>query len=428
MKVIHAARRLYRPTNKKLPLPKVVELNRRLIQGYTHYKDDPRIINLRKSVADYNTQLRLLGLRDHQVEYAKFSILHVVFTLIYRVGKLLILGFFSLPGVALFSPIFIATKVISNVKAKEALKASTVKVQARDVITTWKILVAMALAPSLYSLYTMLITWMTYRNRVWGYMPDWVPLWAVILFGYCFFPAITFAALRFGEVGMDIFKSLRPLMLSLNPSSANTLVKLRAHRERLALEVADSINSLGPELFADFDSKRIIADPFSKSANSTSITFTGASPVLSRRNSDLSQTDSDKTHTPYSPPITVAINNHPSHTLPRNESFGNLGNIGLFASRPVSRSRSRSNSSGGFHVKALSGMDGGANFEEVSRRLKERRKERSRRRSEEWHGDDMDDGDDGEVECIWWIERRLFDVMIYFSFLLLQLYSFLLYS
>jgi len=386
----------------------VVELNRRLIQGYTHYKDDPKIVNLRNSVADYNTQLRRLGLRDHQVEYAKFSTIHVVFTLIYRVGKLLILGAFSLPGVILFSPIFIATKVISMKKAREALKASTVKVQARDVITTWKILVAMALAPSLYSLYTFLIVWFTYKHRCWGLMPQWVPIWVVILFGYCFFPAITFAALRFGEVGMDIFKSLRPLVLSLNPSSANTLVKLREHRERLALEVADSINTLGPEIFSDFDSKRIIADPFSKSANtnSTSITFTGASPVLSRRNSDLSTTDSEKTHTSHSPVALMSPTSptsptsHTHHNLPRNESFGNLGNIGLFASRPASRARSRSNSSGGLHVKALSGMDGSANFEEVSRRLKERRKESSRKKNQEWD----DDEGDGDVHLV--VDRK----------------------
>src|SRR5690606_25557373 len=64
--VIQVARRLYKPSQKKLPLPLVVELNRRLVQGYGHFKDDPRVQHLRASVTEYNKQLRILGLRDHQ--------------------------------------------------------------------------------------------------------------------------------------------------------------------------------------------------------------------------------------------------------------------------------------------------------------------------------------------------------------------------
>ena len=119
--------------------------------------------------------------------------------------------------------------------------------------------------------------------------------------------------------------------------------------------------------------------------------------MVSRRGSDTSNPESDQSARPFSPTSPTStlssmhgLTSHHNH-LPRNESFGNLSSIGLFASRPVSRARSRSNS-GGFHVKALSGMEGGANFEEVSRRLKERRRERSRARSEDW-----EDGEDGEI-------------------------------
>ncbi|KAK6538011.1 hypothetical protein TWF694_010904 [Orbilia ellipsospora] len=391
--VIQAARRLYKPTNKKLPLPYVVELNRRLVTGYTHYKDDPRIIKLKDLVLDYNKNLRLLGLRDHQVEYAKFSIPQVIGTLIYRTAKLSILALAALPGTVLFAPVFITTRYISHKRAKEALKASTVKINAKDVVASWKLLVALAFAPSLYSFYTFLLAYWAYSHRIWGLLPDWVPLWLVVVFGYCFFPTITFAALRIGEIGMDIFKSLRPLVLSLNPGTANTLVKLRQRREDLAVEVANMINILGPELFPDFDNKRIIADPFLRNTdNEPSTASTPHTPVLSRRGSQISDNYSSNAipelQTPISPATTMA------NGLPRNESFSNLGNIGLFASRPVSRARSRSNSSGGFHVKAFSSMDSKASFEEVNRRLVERRKERSRRQSESDEAHELDEESD----------------------------------
>ncbi|KAI9884197.1 MAG: hypothetical protein M1823_004013 [Watsoniomyces obsoletus] len=398
--LIQAVRRLYKPKGKKLSLPTVVELNRRLVKGYTHYKDDPRIQHIKKSVHDYNTQLRLLNLRDHQVEYAKFSIVKVVLTLIYRLGKLAILAIGTLPGLGLFAPVFVASKIISIKKSREALAASTVKIQGRDVMATWKLLVALAFAPLLYTFYGVCFTFFAYRNRIWGMLPDWLPLWIFIVAEIIIFPSITFAALRFGEVGMDIFKSLRPLVLSLNPSSANTLVRLRRKRESLSADVTELINTLGPEVFPDFDSTRIIADPFRDGVGVVS------SPTRPRTPRYEDTTDDEKggggggdAPAPKSPDSnnpeagigggSSLVQGH----LPRNESFGNLGSIGLFATRPPSRSRSRSrsNSSGGggsFGIQQMQGfstLESKEGMDEVSskirRAMKERGKERASRRT-----------------------------------------------
>jgi glycerol-3-phosphate O-acyltransferase/dihydroxyacetone phosphate acyltransferase len=392
--LIQAARRLYNPTGKKLPLPMVVELNRRLVKGYTHYKDDPRIISLKKSVIAYNKQLKYLNLRDHQVEYAKFSIPKVIFLLFYRLGKISVLSIGVLPGLVLFAPVFVASKIISIKKSREALAASTVKLQGRDVMATWKLLVALAFAPVLYNFYTVSLAIWTYRNRVQGYMPEWVPLWAVFVFGYIFFPAITFAALRFGEVGMDIVKSLRPLVLSLNPSSSNTIHKLRERRAQLSAEVTDLINTLGPEMFPDFDAARIVADPFRDGVPSP-ISPTQAS--FRRRDSDQSGTSDLETPTHFGPgnnyEASLGGGSSMNGSLPRNESFKNLGNIAVFSTRPPSRSRSRSRSSSGggavgsagFPLKSFSTLDSKGSFDEVSQKIRGAMRERGqiRRRNTE---------------------------------------------
>ncbi|KAI4161781.1 MAG: hypothetical protein LQ342_004614 [Letrouitia transgressa] len=388
--LIQAARRLYNPTGKKLPLPMIVELNRRLVKGYTHYKDDPRIVNLKKSVNEYNKQLWLLGVRDHQVEYAKFSIPMVVYTLFYRVGKLVVLAIGTLPGLVLFAPVFAASKLISIKKSREAVAASTVKLQGRDVMATWKLLVALAFAPLLYVFYTAVLAIWTYRNRIQGSLPDWVSLWQVVAFGFVVFPSITFAALRFGETGMDISKSLRPLVLSLNPSSANTLVRLRQKRQQLSAEVTEVINTLGPEMFPDFDSTRIIADPFRNGA----LFYEQQPPSPRTPRTPGSRAPSGMTPLRSSDPTTDASIGAGASTqgnLPRNESFGNLGNFGLFASRPQTpsshHSRSRTNSSGGFPVQAFSTIGGKETLDEVSKKIRGAMRERRRRRSGEGRGD-----------------------------------------
>ncbi|EEH45572.1 uncharacterized protein PADG_01722 [Paracoccidioides brasiliensis Pb18] len=384
--LIHAARRLYNPKGKKLPLPMVVELNRRMVKGYAQYKDDPRIVKLKKSVMDYNRQLRLLGIRDHQIEYAKFSIVKVVSTLIYRLGKISIMAIGTLPGLVLFAPVFVATKMISIRKSKEALAASSVKIQGRDVMATWKLLVALAFAPLLYTFYTVLLTYWTYRNRVQGYVPEWVPLWLVVIFGCWLFPSITYAALRTGEIGMDILKSLRPLVLSLNPTSANTLVKLRKRRAKLSHEVTELINTLGPEMFPDFDSDRVIADPFKEHL------FTNDPFTVYRENYLGFAADEPDSSTLTSRRESFV----PSH-LPPNESFHDISKIGFFSTRPPSRSRSRSSSSGGLTgsgsmpLKAFSTLNSKESFEEVSKRIRGAMKERGqlRRKQSEDFGWEM---------------------------------------
>jgi glycerol-3-phosphate O-acyltransferase/dihydroxyacetone phosphate acyltransferase len=378
IQVIQAARRLYNARGKKLPLPMIVELNRRLVKGYTHFKDDPRIVKLKTSVVDYNKQLRLLGIRDHQVEYANFSILQVVGTLIYRLSKLTVMAVGTLPGLILFAPVFVATKTISRKKSQEALAASTVKLQGRDVMATWKLLVALALAPAVYAFYTIAFTSWTYHNRIQGYVPEWVPLWMVVLLGVILFPSITFAALRIGEIGMDIVKSLRPLVLSLNPSSANTLVSLRVRRQKLSQEVTEVINTLGPELFTDFDSARIVADPFHGTQQPSEEGSENASGEAQPRRPSVHDQDSYTTQEP----------------LPRNESFHDLASIGFFSTRPPSRSRSRSRSrssggragSAGQSLKALSPLKSKEGYDDVSKRIRGAMRERGqerRRRSED---------------------------------------------
>ncbi|CAG8733961.1 6359_t:CDS:2, partial [Racocetra fulgida] len=92
-----AARRLYKPEHHKLELPEVMELNRRFVGGYMNFKDDSRVQKMNKEVMAYNQLLKYYGLKDHQVQRT----------------------------------------------AHEAVKSSTVKIAGRDVLATWKLLVAL---------------------------------------------------------------------------------------------------------------------------------------------------------------------------------------------------------------------------------------------------------------------------------------------
>lgn len=235
----------------------MIEINRRLIKGYTQHKSDPRIEQVCKSVNNYTQQLQILGLHDYQVEYARFSVLRVLSSLVYRIGKLSILSIATLPGLILFSPVFIVAKIYSHKKTKEALAGSSVKIRGNDVMATWKILVAGGLAPLLYMFYAAVLALWTHYNHINGYIPTSFSMWSIVLAAFVIFPMLTYAALRLGEIGMDILKSIRPLLLCLSPSTASTLVQLRETRAKLSRQVKELINTLGPDIFPDCDAAKL---------------------------------------------------------------------------------------------------------------------------------------------------------------------------
>ncbi|CRK42557.1 hypothetical protein BN1708_016932, partial [Verticillium longisporum] len=76
-----------------------------------------------------------------------------------------------------------------------------------------------------------------------------------------------------------------------------------------------------------------------------------------------------------------------SRGLPRNESFSNIGGVGIFSTRPPSRSRSRSRSSssgggfgsGGFPVSGFTTLDSQGGFEVASKKIREAMKLRRRK-------------------------------------------------
>ena len=208
---------------------------------------------LREDVIKYNRLLRDLGLRDHQVPAAKKASYKTFGLLIYRIGLLLAWSLLALPGTILNGPMFILASLLSRKKAKEALAASTVKIAGRDVLATWKILISLGVAPILYFTYAVLATIIASKAGASTRIKILTPFLVVLAL-----PFMNYAALKFGEAGMDVLKSVRPLVVALVPGQQRLFDNLRTMRQKLSNEVADVINEYGPKLYDDFDQFRIL--------------------------------------------------------------------------------------------------------------------------------------------------------------------------
>lgn len=83
----------------------------------------------------------------------------------------------------------------------EALAASVVKIAGRDVLATWKVLIALGVTPVLYSVYAVLATIISIKASLhlqWRIATPFLVITSL--------PFMNYAALKFGEAGMDVLK------------------------------------------------------------------------------------------------------------------------------------------------------------------------------------------------------------------------------
>lgn len=249
---VQAARRLYFSADREtLPLTLVVEMNRRLLSGYQQFSDRKDVQQLIEAVGNYNNKLRRLGIHDHQVEsLTRSNRRSVLLKFVIRLLKVSVFFGLALPGIIMFGPIFILGSRIAKSKAKKALEGSAVKIKAKDVISTWKILVALGFAPILYVLWAIVGTGILTRFD----FTKSVPKFLIFIFCYLWNVFATFASLRVGEIGMDYYKSLTPLIYSLilNNKDILQIEDLKRTRRELAQKVTISCQKYGPLVFDDY--------------------------------------------------------------------------------------------------------------------------------------------------------------------------------
>jgi glycerol-3-phosphate O-acyltransferase/dihydroxyacetone phosphate acyltransferase len=225
LQLFWALRRLYVPSGEKLDDSMKQSLTRGFAEGYSKFKDNERVKKLLENVQLYMNLLKQYGLRDFQVSKTMKSrveagdskivdrtALVVIFAR--RLLFLLIWGVIWIPAGITSLPFIMVTRVIAQRQAKLAVLKSSVKIAGRDVVGTWKVLVAIGLWPTLHFGYTFLVYW--YFGEVWA---------AAYFF---FMPFISFFNLKSQENMAKLFRSIAPIFfLMKDPDLATRLVYLR---------------------------------------------------------------------------------------------------------------------------------------------------------------------------------------------------------
>jgi glycerol-3-phosphate O-acyltransferase/dihydroxyacetone phosphate acyltransferase len=165
--------------------------------------------------------------------------------------QVMILAVLSAPILVLFSPLFLITTRVSKEKAAEALAGSMVKISGKDVVTTWKLLTSLVVAPLLWFFYSFLAFWIYYvkYDYALGLKAGWLTTLII--------PILGVASIGLSDIAVDLLKSVRPLIVSIGNvmSSSEPLREMRAELQK---KIRHLVDELGPDLFPDFENIRIM--------------------------------------------------------------------------------------------------------------------------------------------------------------------------
>ena len=209
LRFIQTTRRLYKPATAELTPGQYVELSRRFVDGYLQAENDPELLEFRKEIENYQSQLDLLGLKDHQLRRpVKTS--RTLRKLVQRSFKMLVLFPLAIPGAILHLPVgWIAATVGEHFSYEQ------------DDVATLKVFATISLLPIMYLL-TAIIVGMNFGIG-----------WA--LFAIVILPLSFFSSVRVIEAEVGLFVSLVSLLRLRR--LGDEVEHLREHRDRLVKKV-----------------------------------------------------------------------------------------------------------------------------------------------------------------------------------------------
>lgn len=224
LRFIQTARRLYKPAAADLNPGDYMELNRRFIDRYLASMNDPELVELRDEVEDYQSELDILGLKDHQLRQP-LSTGQAIGKMLLRSIQMFILLPLAIPGAILHLPVGWAAAIVGNRFSYE-----------EDDIATLKVLATILLLPLVY---LAIAVWIGIE-----FGAGW-SLFSVLALSFSFFTSVRLLEMEANLI-VSMFAILRLTRLrseaeQLREMRANLVVKVRELAGRLADPEVDRI-------------------------------------------------------------------------------------------------------------------------------------------------------------------------------------------
>ncbi|KAK8813330.1 hypothetical protein WA158_002922 [Blastocystis sp. Blastoise] len=251
-KEVTAARRIYTNNKVKLTTEEKVKIQRHFIDGLKEYGEEEDVRQIRNDIERYRDYMELTGFSDKQIveQGANPKAKVYIPSLLFALFMCFITGIPSLPGFLLSIPMYIIVPIYSSKKQKKALAKSYVKIEAKDVLATNKIIstvVIFIILLFLYPLLLLLVLSHSYSIRMTG-----MEYFSIV----CMLPWILYLGVFMGERYLYYFNMCRVLVWRVGNSSKGQLLYER--RQKIQNSLYTLVEKYGPQLYSNFNEKRIL--------------------------------------------------------------------------------------------------------------------------------------------------------------------------
>lgn len=200
----------------------------------TEMIDFEAIAELRAELLDYMQSLKRLGLRDYQVPQIHWWGLADLLSRLLYIIAMLTLG--TIPQVLFNLPVGLLARALAVKEQRKALAASSVKIAARDVVMSYKIIYCIALVPCLYVLYTILLICFS----GWSYT-------SILTLGGLT-PVFSYFGVKANEQGVRAFTDIAPMIRRLEIKIRREQDELPKRRHDLQAKIRKCVKKCGPLL------------------------------------------------------------------------------------------------------------------------------------------------------------------------------------
>lgn len=245
--LVHMAKDMYKSSQVKYSGREELELARRFAVGLNAKSNEPKLQLLKHKMMEYRRLLKVSGLKDDQVRRTSVSSLYLFFGLVKHICIIASCILLLSPVLLMLGPFLLIIDMFCRRKAQTALKSSSVKIRARDVVATWKIILGAILFPVADALWATVCSYALFGQLKRRFL---------VFFFLLLFPAAAFTAVKAFEQSRSSINMIRPLWLALsNPDGA---FSLRSFRHELRTALTSVVDEFGPEVITDFDDLRIV--------------------------------------------------------------------------------------------------------------------------------------------------------------------------
>lgn len=152
----------------------------------------PEMKQLIEEITSYRTMLKLLNIKDEQVSLFKKSWIKQVGLMLLSLVRLLFSLIFVIPGNIMLYPLSSAVSFYAEAERIKALKASTVKIKANDVLASIKVLAYISTFP----LYLGFFTYVFNRVLRWYYHFERLEAYSYTVIFFFAFPILQMISIR----------------------------------------------------------------------------------------------------------------------------------------------------------------------------------------------------------------------------------------